>query len=251
MNTISAVVISKNEEKNIARCIQSLQQVADEIIIIDSFSTDRTKEICLLFDVRFVERQWQGYSQTKNYGNNIAQHQFILSLDADEVLDREAVQSILEFKNLAHSHYAYSLNRKNFYGQKWIKYCGWYPDKKIRLFDKNVAFWQGDFVHETLVVKSDKTEHLAGNILHFTISDEKHHLQTIEKYAKLAAQMAVSKNQKLTPLPSLLSGFGRFFKIFVLKLGLLHGSVGFKIAFNSAKSRWLRYRFFKQLTSKS
>lgn len=244
---VSAVIITLNEEAVIADCIRTAQRVADEVLVLDSYSTDSTKDICEQMNVRFIQREWQGYSETKNHANNLASHDFILSLDADETLDNEAIDQILAEKQKGLSG-AYSFNRKNFYGTKWIRYCGWYPDTKVRLFDRRLAEWKGSFVHEELDIRAEPITHLSGNILHNTVRDQAHHMETVKKYAKLAAQQAQKDGKTLSAVSSVFSAFGRFIKIYVFKLGFLHGLTGFYIARNSARSRWLRYQYFKSQT---
>ncbi len=248
-NKISAVVITLNEEAFIDDCIRSLYNVADEIVVVDSFSTDGTEQICAGYDrVRFVKHTWQGYSQSKNYGNTLAQYGLILSLDADERLDEEAIEQINELKNSETPIQVCSLNRKNYFGHTWIRFCGWYPDVKVRLFDRLSAQWEGDYVHELLQIKPEiAVQHISGNILHHTVANNAEHLDTIQKYARLAAEKAKRNGKQIQIIPSALSALIHFLKIFFLKLGFLHGSLGLRIAYNSAKSKWLRYTFFKSL----
>ena len=132
MVKISAVIITYNEEKNIARCIDTVKQVADEVVVVDSYSKDRTKEICLSMGVRFVEHQFRSHIDQKNFAVTQAEHQIVLSLDADEYLSSDLTQSILRVKNNWHAE-AYRMNRLSSYGSKWIKHGSWYPDRKIRL----------------------------------------------------------------------------------------------------------------------
>lgn len=247
---ISGVVITLNEEKHIKRCLDSLVPVVDEIVVVDSGSTDNTRSICEQYEmVRFVEHTWMGFSQTKNHANSLVQHSFILSLDADEELDQRVIKHIKQLKNDGLSG-VYAFNRKNFYGNTWVKYCGWYPDQKVRLFDKSLAHWKGDFVHETLHIdKASIRHHIDGDINHFTIANEQAHQKTINQYARLAAQRCLNEGKKLNPLSSGLSTLSHFVKIYVLKLGFLHGLLGFRIAKNSALSKWLRYTYYKSLTS--
>ncbi len=243
---ISAVVITLNEEKVIEDCIASLEKVADEIIVLDSFSTDKTKSI-VQNRCKFVQHEWLGYSQTKNYANSLASHNIILSLDADERLDEEAIDSILRLKEESEPT-AISFNRKNYYGDTWIKYAGWYPDRKTRLFDRRHAAWEGDYVHEELVIQGSTT-HLPGNIIHYTVRDNDHHMQTIRRYAKLAAESAMQQGKSMYALKSAVSALSHFIKIYVVKQGFRHGAIGLQIALNSAYSKWLRYTYYVQAKS--
>jgi glycosyltransferase involved in cell wall biosynthesis len=245
---ISGVVITLNEEEVIARCLSSLSKVCDEIIVVDSNSSDGTESICQSFEkVTFVKSEWLGYSQTKNKGAQLASHTNIISLDADECLDEVAISKInsLNREDLCDS---YSINRKNFYSNKWVKYGGWYPDVKIRLYNKNVNRWEGDFVHETLVSNPGTlTTHLEGNIEHYTIRKHSDHMVTIHKYAKLAAQRDKEQGKKSNVLSAMVSAIIHFIKIYFIKSGWLDGFIGFRVALNSARSKWLRYKYHKAL----
>jgi (heptosyl)LPS beta-1,4-glucosyltransferase len=152
---ISAVILTFNEEKNIERCLDSLVGVVDEIIVMDSFSTDYTEKICLRYSVSFIQRKWEGYAQAKNYGNSLAENDIILSIDADEALSKELQNDIIERKKSGFTG-CFRVKRLNNYCGKWIKHCGWYPDKKIRVFDKKRTAWKGDFVHETLEISKEE-----------------------------------------------------------------------------------------------
>ena len=135
MRKLTAVIIAYNEARNIKRCIASLLNVADEIVVVDSYSTDATPSICKGLGVQFHQRDWKGYSKQKNYGNGLASNDWILSIDADEALSEKLKKSILHEKENGKS-YNYSFNRLTNYCGKWIHYCGWYPDTKIRMFNE-------------------------------------------------------------------------------------------------------------------
>ncbi len=242
---ISAVIITFNEEEMIEGCLNSIVNIVDEIVVIDSFSTDRTMEICLNRDVKFHQFEWAGYSHAKNKGNHLASHEMILSIDADE-----RIGDILadEIKNYASQGYSGAglIRRKNYYGDKWIKHSGWYPDKKIRLFNKNLSHWSGEYVHERLIC-SEPIAEFEGHIIHYTIKDNIHHLNTIHKYAKLASERTFEKGKILRLIPAVFSTVTTFIKTYLFKLGYLDGMEGYKIAINSARSKWLRYTYFKEL----
>ena len=246
MVKLSVVIITLNEQKHIEKCLASVQSIADEVVVIDSHSTDATKDICAAYDVRFIEHDWEGYSATKNYGNSMTSHTWVLSLDADESLDDEAIESLKSWKSSNPEMAVYQFKRKNYYGDKWVKYCGWYPDIKPRLFPKDAAHWTGEFVHEQLTFELS-TKLLNGNILHRTVSGDNEHAGVVSKYAHLAAKRIKSKGKSISLLKALTSSTAQFLRIFVLKLGFLHGIMGLKIALRSAQSKWLRYVYFKAL----
>lgn len=238
---ISAVIITHNEERNIARCLQSLRDVADEIVIVDSFSTDDTEKICTNHMVRFEKRTWIGYAEQKNYANSLAIHPYILSIDADEALSNPLRTSILNQKDKLKG--AYSFNRKTNYCGKWIKHGGWYPDRKIRLFPKAGAVWTGGFVHEQLQLNESLTvSHLDGNLLHYSYYTIEEHKQRTEKYAMLGAKYLLDSGKKISALRKYSSAFARFFSMYILQLGFLDGKAGFQISRITAKGSYLKYK---------
>lgn len=244
MSKISLVVITFNEESNIEKCLQSAISVVDEIIVVDSFSTDTTKIICQKFNVRFFERKWEGYSKAKNFGNDQASFEYILSLDADEVLSENLKKSILNIKNELNA--AYSFNRLTNYAGKWIKNCGWYPDKKTRIFPKTKAKWEGDFVHEILVLDKDlEKKHLNGDLLHYSFKSIEDHKQRSDKYAELHAKSMLNKGVKFSFLKQIISPLARFLKDFFIKTGFLDGKAGFTICLISAKAVFLKYKKYR------
>jgi len=241
MIKLSVVIITFNEEKNIERCLQSVQKVADEIVIVDSFSSDRTLEICRKYGTKIYERKWQGYSHTKNFGNQMAQYDQILSIDADETLSPELEQSILEMKSNSLGG-IFSFNRKTNYCGKWIHHCGWYPDVKIRLFDRNFARWEGEYVHEELSFeKSLHVRHLRGDLLHYSFESIADHLQRVNKYSDLAASELLERHRDGLYFKMLFSPVGKFFKTYFFKKGFLDGFYGFCISAISAFDVLIRY----------
>jgi len=245
VNKLSLVLITFNEESNIEKCLKSAVDVVDEIIVVDSFSTDNTKIICQKFNLRFFEREWEGYSKAKNFGNDQAVNEYILSLDADEVLSEDLKKSILKIKEELNC--AYSFNRLTNYAGKWIKHCGWYPDRKIRIFSKNKARWEGDFVHEILVLDKDlEVKHLKGDLLHYSFKSIEDHKQRSEKYADLHAQSMLKKGVSFSFMKLLFSPLVRFIKDFFIKTGFLDGKVGFTICLISAKAVFLKYKKYRQ-----
>lgn len=239
---ITAVIITKNEERNIGRCLASLQGVADEIIVLDSHSTDQTESICNQHAVRFIRQDWLGYSATKNLGNSLASHPYILSLDADEALSEDLTASILVLKPNLDG--AYSFNRLAFYCGRPIRHGGWYPDEKIRLFPKGGAEWKGDFVHEELVPANGLTlGKLNGDLLHFTYYSTEEHIHRAKKYASLAADAMRTKGKGRLglALKAVFSPGWRFFSMYLLKLGFLDGKSGWDIARITAKEVWWKY----------
>lgn len=244
---LSVVIITFNEERNIERAIQSVQKVADEIIVVDSFSTDKTKEICSRYTIQFIERKWAGYSATKNFANNLASNEFILSLDADEALSPELENSILQIKEIGLNG-SYRCNRITNYIGKWIKRSGWYPDSKVRIFPKSKANWEGAFVHEELVINPDIKETLLnGDLYHYSYYSYEDHQERADKYSVLTAQKFHDKGKSASFIKPYLSAISRFITMYFFKLGCLEGGKGFMIAFISAKSNVLKYKELRRL----
>ncbi len=246
---ISAVIITFNEEKNIRRCLESIQDIVDEVIVVDSFSTDKTQEICEEFNVKFVQYKWQGYSKTKNYANELASNEFILSIDADEALSEELQKSILRLKagEELSRNIVYSLNRLTNYCGKWIYHCGWYPDKKIRIFNKSNASWKGE-LHEELVFVDGNTkiQHLEGNLLHFSYNSISQHILQVDKFTEIGAKEAHNKGKRTSILGIILRPIWKFLRDYIIKLGFLDGYYGFVICAISAFATFVKYIKLKQ-----
>ncbi len=244
---ISSTIITFNEERNIERCILSLQKISDEIIVLDSFSTDKTEDICKRLNVRFEQRKWEGYSASKNYLNSLAQFDYIFSIDADEELDAKLEASIMAIKNEKHPQ-LYTVNRLTNYCGRWIKHSGWYPDVKLRLFPKEGCQWEGEFVHEELIYpKNLKIISLEGHLNHYSYYDYVDHRQRADKYSTLTALKMNKAGKKASVLKPYLSGFARFLGMYIIKLGFLDGWQGFKIAQISAQSNVFKYKELRRL----
>lgn len=247
MEKLSVVIITLNEERNIARAINSVKALADEIIVVDCFSTDKTKQICEDLNVSFHQRNWTGYSDQKNFANNLAQFNYIFSLDADEEVDEELKKDILKHKKSGFNG-VYIVNRLVNYCGKWIKHSSWYPDKKIRIFPKSMAQWEGEFVHETLEVdNSIQQTELKGHLNHYTYYNFKEHRERADKYSYLTAKKMHQQGKKANVLKPYLSAFARFTSMYFIKLGFLDGYMGFKIAQISAQSNIVKYKELRRL----
>lgn len=243
MPELSAVIITLNEERNIGRCLDSLQGIVQDIVVVDSFSTDKTKSICSEYKVNFIERNWEGYSATKNFGNTQAKFDRILSIDADEALSAELGAAIIAAKKEG----AYSFNRLTNYCGTWIKHGGWYPDVKLRIFDRRHARWEGS-IHEQLVLDHGvETHHLPGDLLHYSFHTVDQHRAQAEKFAQLKAEQMHAKGRRYSILLHLLAPLWKFLQQYILKLGLIDGLSGWRIAWISAGSVAKRYRYLRKL----
>jgi heptosyltransferase III len=240
MVKISAVVITYNEERNIGRCIDSLFHVADEIVVIDSFSKDRTKEICLEKGVRVVEHPFKSHIDQKNFAVTQAIHDVVLSLDADEYLSEELVKGILEVKENWPTE-AYRMNRLSNYGGKWIRHGNWYPDQKIRLWNRRIGLWGGENPHDKIILNSGiKIKHLKGDILHRAYTDSAETLVKIQSYSEIFARENVSRKTSSVPKIIFRSTFG-FFKSYILKRGFMDGFEGLMVAGAVANHVFYKY----------
>ncbi|MBR3914782.1 MAG: glycosyltransferase family 2 protein [Bacteroidales bacterium] len=251
MKKISATIITLNEEDKIRQCLESLKGVADEIVVVDSLSTDNTKSICEEFGVRFIEQKWLGYSEQKNLANNIASHDWILSIDADEVLSDELKKSILRIKNeereTKNEELVYSFNRLNNYCGKWIHHSGFYPDKKIRIWNRKVGKWEG-IVHEVIKFSTKVNEvHLKGDLLHYSYSKPEDFERQVFKFAEMRAQHYFDKGKKNAGLLSVVSPIFFFIKHYLIRLGFLDGKEGFVMCWVSAKATRHKYKTLKKL----
>jgi len=246
MGKISLIIISFNEQKNIGRCLESAKDVADEIIVVDSFSTDKTKEICNSYGVIFQQVKWMGYSETKNYANSLATNDWILSLDSDEALSDDLKQSLLKEKD-NFSNDAYIFSRKANYCGQWINHCGWYPDKKVRLWKKGKVFWKGDIHEELIFDKELKPKELKGDILHYTYYSISEHVLQANKFTDIAAKEKFEQGKTVGLFKLFLSPIVRFITSYFIRLGFLDGFYGFVISVITANSTFLKYTKLRQL----
>lgn len=241
MLVLSAVIITCNEELNIARCLDSVSKVADEIIVLDSWSTDRTVEIARSWGAIVKQGYFSGYIQQKNLANSFASNNYILSLDADEALDEELIASILAAKNNFTAD-AYTMHRATNYCGKFIRRGTWYPDTKIRLFKKHAAKWGGANPHEKIELPESATvAHLRGDILHYSFPTLESHIQKNNRYSTLAAKTMYTRGKKSSWFKLLVNPFWAFLHCYIIRLGFLDGYLGFSVAINSAHGTFLKY----------
>lgn len=244
---LTATIITLNEARNIERCIDALKPIADEIIVLDSFSTDATAEICKSKGVRFEQRKWEGYTATKNHLNGLASHPYIFSIDADEAPDENLQEAIAKQKKESFSG-VYEVNRLTNYCGKWIYNSGWYPDYKIRIFPKEGCYWEGEYVHESLFIPENLKKHsLSGHLLHYSYYSYEEHKERADHYSKLTAQKMHAQGRKASVLKPYLSGLGRFLAMYLFKKGFLDGKMGWKIASISAASNVFKYKELRRL----
>lgn len=243
---LSVVIITFNEEANIARCLTALADVADEVLVVDSFSTDRTVAICQQHGARVVQNAFAGYVEQKNFATDQARFDHVLQLDADEVLTDELRQSILAAKQ-NWQHAAYALARLTNYCGTWVRHGGWYPDRKLRLYDRRQGHWQGLLLHERYeVAPGQTTGQLAGNALHYSYASIAQHVAQLNKFTSITAQeLALRGRTRVTVFHLLLKPLWKFAHGYVFRLGFLDGFAGLSIATISAWGVFLKFAKLK------
>jgi glycosyltransferase involved in cell wall biosynthesis len=247
MESLSAVIITFNEEKNIERCLKSLQNVADEIIVVDSFSTDQTEAICQSFNVKFHKMEWEGYAKTKNKAQALASSEYVISIDADECLDEQLIREISQLKKNGFKG-VYSMNRLTNYCGSWVYHCGWNPDWKIRIYPKSRVKWNDAIVHEELIIPNDLIMYqLNGRLHHYSYFSTNQHRSKADQYSKLTAIKYAEQGKKCYFFTPFLSAFSRFLSMYIFKLGFLDGKAGWNISRISAESNAYKYRELRRL----
>lgn len=236
---ITATIITLNEERNIARAIESLR-CCDEILIVDSGSVDRTIELAQNLGVRVIEAGWLGYAAQKNWAAEQAANDWILSLDADEALSEALEAEIWALKKSGPKYDAYTMPRLARYLGKWILHSGWYPDRKVRLYRRGKAKWVGEFVHESVRAEG-RVGHLQSNLLHFTCDSLSEHLKTLDRYTTLAAQEIAARRIRVPLHRLVIDPAWTFLKSYVVQRGFLDGFEGLVIAYMAAFYTFLKY----------
>lgn len=249
MIKLSVVVITLNEENNIKRCLSSVSEVADEILVVDSNSTDKTVEYSEALGARVAQHPFTDYVDQRIVATQMARHDWVLSIDADEALSEELINSIKHIKQSPESN-VYKLNRCTNYCGKWIKHGTWYPDKKIRLFNRTKGTWKGAKVHEYWEAfdKNENIKQLKGDILHYSFNTISDHIKQIEKFTEMSALAAVEKGKTCSLLKVWLGPKWYFINSFILKLGFLDGYYGYLVCKYSAMSSMIKYTKIRQYT---
>lgn len=246
MEKLSVVIITFNEEKNIKRCLDSVRDIADEIVVVDSFSQDKTASICQSYDkLRFIEHPFSGHIEQKNFAKEQAFHSLVLSLDADEACSPEMVRTIQKIKEHREAD-GYTFKRLNNYCGKWIRHTGWYPDRKLRLWNKSKGNWGGTNPHDKFIIPNGQVQHANCDILHYSFYSIEEHINQINKFSSIAA-LQLFKKGKRPGLRIWMSPPVKFIRDYILKLGFLDGYYGYVIAQNSAFAKFAKYTKLKQL----
>lgn len=256
MTAISGVVITYNEEDRIHKCLDSLEKVVDEIVVVDSFSTDTTKEKVLNWSqahphlsLSFLEHEFKGHIEQKNWALSAAQYDYILSLDADESLDSTLIAEILALKQQKDwPQKAYQFHRLTFYKLRPIFHCGWYPDTKLRLFDRREGQWEGMNPHDIVQLRPDvKVSLLKGHLLHDSYPSITSHIEQTNKFTSIAARSCYQQGVRSSWPKILTRPMLKFVKDYILKRGFLDGRYGFIVCVINALSAFLKYTKIKEI----
>jgi len=246
---IAVVIITYNEQDRLEPTLKSVADIASEIIVVDSYSTDDTIKIAKKYTKNVFQRKWTNYSDQKNFANSKASFPWILSLDADERLSLELHEELLQLKDKEPESTGFSMPRQVFYLGRWIKHTVWYPDRKLRLFRKDKAYWEGEFVHERLVIEGE-VKKLKGALLHFTYRNIHDHLDQINAFSDLAAQKLYAKQKKCGWARLVLLPVIGFIKSYYFKAGILDGFAGFVVSVLHGYSIFLRYAKLREIWKK-
>lgn len=239
---ISVCIIGLDEEKNLPDCLRSVQAVADEIVYVDSFSKDKSLSIAKTFGCKIFRRKFDGYRSQKNFAAEKARNTWILNLDCDERLSPELSQAILRAKQSPDSNIvAYKFNRLTWYIYRFIRHSGWYPDDKIRLYDKRQCIWEGDTVHEIIHAPKQLTKHLQGDLLHYSFHSINDHLHTIRKYSDMASQDLFDRGRKVTYAGVLARAVWVIIRKIFFEFSFLDGAAGLTITWYSAVATYTKY----------
>lgn len=242
----SVIIIANNEERTIEQCLASMVPLSDDVILVlDNKSNDRTKDIAKKYPVSIYEYEWKGYSETKNFGASKAKHPWVLSIDADEVADENLSNQLMGFSPQENT--VYQCVRRTWISDYPVKYCGWYPDEIIRLYNRHSVHWNQNLVHERLEIP-EKTEikTLNGILEHYSFIDENHIKQKFDRYAYLRAQEWITSGKNPSLLKQTFGPAFRFFKTYIIKLGILDGKYGLLIAKNEYLMKKNELKYWKQ-----
>jgi glycosyltransferase involved in cell wall biosynthesis len=251
MTPLSVVIITYNEEKNIGRCLDSIKGIADEIIVVDSISTDGTKAICTSYGVTFIEQPFLGYIEQKNFALNSASHDYALSLDADECLSDELKKVILTEKQNGFTFDCYRMNRLSSFCGQWIKHGTWYPDRKIRLINRKKGKWGGVNPHDKIVMNEGASlKQLRGDILHYTYESIDQIMEQTNRFTTIQSKAMFERGKRSSVIKLIINPLVAFISGYIIKRGFLDGYNGFIIARFSSHATLAKYAKLLQLQRK-
>lgn len=239
MNTLSAVIITKNEERNIERCLKSIKNLASEIVIVDAFSIDNTIKICENYDCKIFQKEWNGFGIAKKFAVEQTENDWVFSIDADEEVTESLSKKIKEIL-VDPKFNIYKIKRKSFFLGKEIKHCGWNRDYPKRLFNKNYGNFNSDTVHESVIMEGERGK-IESPIFHYTYPTIKAFVNKMNLYSELNSEKLFNEGRKVTVINSIFYGFIRFIKMFFFDLGFLDGKKGFILCAITSYGVFLKY----------
>lgn len=252
--SLGVAVIVKNEEKKLAACLQTVASWADEIVIVDSGSNDKTKQIALSFTDKYYEHaDWQGFGRQRQIAQSYVESDYILWLDADEHVSDALKECILNIMQNPNPSAVYQINRLSWVFGRFIRYSGWYPDRVVRMYQKDLSTYNDNLVHEKVKVdKSMTLITLDGDLLHYTYDDINHYLLKSTGYAKAWADQKENQGKKSSLFQAVFHGLACFIKMYILKRGFLDGQQGLLLALLSTHSTFIKYAdlWVRRLTKK-
>jgi len=225
MPRISAVVISYNEEQKIEECLESLEGVVDEIVVVDSHSTDRTVELARRFTDRIVLQTFLGHIEQKNLAADEASNDWVLSIDCDERVTPELARSIREVRDRLDDHAAWEMSRRTFYVYRWLDHC-WYPEYRTRIYDRRRCRQGGTNPHDRVELREGTLGRLSGDLLHYSFDSIGEHLRTLDHFTGIAARKLIEEGRRVSVLTPFTHGAWTFFRLYVLGRGFLDGYAG-------------------------
>ena len=247
---ISVVIITKNQAEKLLKTIEAVKNLTNDIVVIDSFSDDETEAVVDSTGTRFYQRAWTGYSDQKNFGNNLAKNNWILSVDDDEVVSEKLIENIKKAFENQTTFDAFDLPFRTVFCDQFIKFGGWNPESHVRLFDKTKIYWNSDAVHEGLTLKPEhKIGKLSGYVFHYTVDTLQQFYQKTDRYSTLFAERSFVQGKKSTFVKRYLSPAVRFIREYFLRLGFLDGYYGFIIAKDNARYTYLKYKKLEEKTT--
>jgi glycosyltransferase involved in cell wall biosynthesis len=251
---ITACIITLDEERNLPRCLKSIASVADEILVVDSGSTDATTDLARQAGARVIRQDWLGYVGQKNFARDRAAYSWVLSIDADEELSPELAEAITKLKNdpaaeAPGAPNGYTVSRMVFYRGRWIRHGDWYPDRLVRLFRRNDGRFLGGRVHEKLEIVG-KHPLLPGHLHHYTYENAAARKERATLYAELWAQTAYEQLESAYPWSAPVHALARLVKGFIFKGGFLDGAIGWDIAAGNTRETWLKYRKLRKMSGR-
>ena len=242
MEKLSVVIITLNEEEHLEKCLSSVSNLADQILVLDSFSTDKTQEICAAAGVDFVQHAFDGYISQKNRALAMAKYDLVLSLDGDEALSEQAREEVIQIKSDRVAD-GYTFKRNNNYCGRWMRHTSLYPDRKLRLFDRRQASWGGYDPHDRIdMVAGSKVIHLSSDIRHWVYANKEEHLLKVDDFAARAARAYFDLGRPAAPWHKVMHAGWRYFDELILRAGFMEGHLGRQFASLSARYTYLKYK---------